>query len=66
MEQWKEVAWFDGSRLLLHHLDVRVRTRRLRGEETRRRQAGGQWLCSAVLAVGNFIHLPISVRFPDL
>ena len=31
-EQWKKVAWTDESRFLLHHVDGRVRVRRLPGE----------------------------------
>ena len=46
-EQWKKVAWSDESRFLLHHVDGRVRVRRLPGEHMApgctmgRRQAGG-------------------------
>lgn len=46
-EQWKKVAWSDESRFLLHHVDGRVRVRRLPGEHMApgctmgRRRAGG-------------------------
>ncbi|KAK3523760.1 hypothetical protein QTP70_009232 [Hemibagrus guttatus] len=45
--QWKKVAWSDESRFLLHHVDGRVRVRRLPGKHMApgctmgRRRAGG-------------------------
>ncbi|GBN33327.1 hypothetical protein AVEN_182740-1 [Araneus ventricosus] len=31
MDEWKRVAWSDESRFLIHHVDGRVRVRRLQG-----------------------------------
>ncbi|GBL78665.1 Transposable element Tc1 transposase [Araneus ventricosus] len=33
MDEWKRVAWSDESRFLIHHVDGRVRVRRLPGEQ---------------------------------
>ncbi|GBN75143.1 Transposable element Tc1 transposase [Araneus ventricosus] len=33
MDEWKRVAWWDESRFLIHHVDSRVRVRRLPGEQ---------------------------------
>ncbi|GBM02274.1 hypothetical protein AVEN_108818-1 [Araneus ventricosus] len=33
MDEWKRVAWSDESRFLNHHVDGRVRVRRLLGEQ---------------------------------
>ncbi|GBM16915.1 Transposable element Tc1 transposase [Araneus ventricosus] len=33
MDEWKRVAWSDESRFLIHHIDGRVRVRRLPGEQ---------------------------------
>ncbi|GBM81448.1 Transposable element Tc1 transposase [Araneus ventricosus] len=33
MNEWKRVAWSDESRFLIHHVDGRVRVRRLTGEQ---------------------------------
>ncbi|GBL85036.1 Transposable element Tc1 transposase [Araneus ventricosus] len=33
MDEWKRVAWPDESRFLIHHVDRRVRIRRLPGEQ---------------------------------
>ncbi|GBO24790.1 hypothetical protein AVEN_35889-1 [Araneus ventricosus] len=33
MDEWKRDAWSDESRLLIHHVDGRVRVRRLPGEQ---------------------------------
>ncbi|GBO01652.1 hypothetical protein AVEN_30550-1 [Araneus ventricosus] len=33
MDEWKRVAWLDESRFLIHHVDGRVRVRRLAGEQ---------------------------------
>ncbi|GBN01329.1 hypothetical protein AVEN_24147-1 [Araneus ventricosus] len=33
MDEWKRVAWSDESRFLIHHVDGRVRARRLPGEQ---------------------------------
>ncbi|GBM69318.1 hypothetical protein AVEN_112658-1 [Araneus ventricosus] len=33
MDGWKRVAWSDESRFLIHHVDGRVRVRRLPGEQ---------------------------------
>ncbi|GBN71093.1 Transposable element Tc1 transposase [Araneus ventricosus] len=47
MDEWKIVAWSDESRFLIHHVDGRVRVRRLPGEQllpscsTSHTQAGG-------------------------
>ncbi|GBM62743.1 hypothetical protein AVEN_63318-1 [Araneus ventricosus] len=33
MDEWKRVAWSDEFRFLIHHVDGRVRVRRLLGEQ---------------------------------
>ncbi|GBL81748.1 hypothetical protein AVEN_93516-1 [Araneus ventricosus] len=33
MDEWKTVTWQDESRFLIHHVDGRVRVRRLPGEQ---------------------------------
>ncbi|GBM86274.1 hypothetical protein AVEN_72161-1 [Araneus ventricosus] len=33
MDEWKRVSWSDESRFLIHHVDGRVRVRRLPGEQ---------------------------------
>ncbi|GBO04691.1 hypothetical protein AVEN_19391-1 [Araneus ventricosus] len=33
MDEWKRVAWSDESRFLIHHVDGRIRVRRLPGEQ---------------------------------
>ncbi|GFW64192.1 transposase domain containing protein [Trichonephila clavipes] len=33
MDQWERVAWSDESRFVIHHVDGRVRIRRLPGEQ---------------------------------
>ncbi|GBM18472.1 hypothetical protein AVEN_66831-1 [Araneus ventricosus] len=33
MDEWKRVAWSDESRFIIHHVDGRVRVRRLPGEQ---------------------------------
>ncbi|GBM16872.1 Transposable element Tcb1 transposase [Araneus ventricosus] len=33
LDEWKRVAWSDGSQFLIHHVDGRVRVRRLPGEQ---------------------------------
>ncbi|GBN47206.1 Transposable element Tc1 transposase [Araneus ventricosus] len=33
MDEWKRVAWSDESRFLIHHVDGRVKIRRLTGEQ---------------------------------
>ncbi|GBM71636.1 hypothetical protein AVEN_269189-1 [Araneus ventricosus] len=33
IDEWKRVAWSDESQFLIHHVDVRVRVRRLPGEQ---------------------------------
>ncbi|GBM64829.1 hypothetical protein AVEN_197962-1 [Araneus ventricosus] len=33
MDEWKRVAWSDESRILIHHVDARVKVRHLPGEQ---------------------------------
>ncbi|MCJ8748985.1 hypothetical protein PDJAM_G00170790 [Pangasius djambal] len=71
MEQWKKVAWSDESRFLLHHVDGRVRVRRLPGEETapgctmgRRRAGGGSVMVWAMFfweTSGPGVHVDVTV-----
>ena len=70
-EQWKKVAWSDESRFLLHHVDGRVRVRRLPGEHMApgctmgRRQAGGGsvmlWAMFCWETLGPAIHVDVTL-----
>ena len=71
MERWKKVAWSEESRFLLHHVDGRVRVRRLPGEEMvpgcimGRRQAGGGsvmlWTMFCWETLGPGIHVDVTL-----
>uniref|UniRef100_A0AAY5KPB9 Tc1-like transposase DDE domain-containing protein n=1 Tax=Esox lucius TaxID=8010 RepID=A0AAY5KPB9_ESOLU len=71
LEQWKKVAWSDESHFLLHHVDGRVRVRRLPGEvmapecTEEREQAGGGsvmlWATFCWETLGPGIHVDVNL-----
>ncbi|KAJ8254683.1 hypothetical protein GJAV_G00196010 [Gymnothorax javanicus] len=74
LEQWKKVVWSDESQFVLHHVDGRVRVRRLPGTEVPaggavgKIPAGGEkvtlWAMFCWESLGPIVHLEASLT-PD-